>query len=510
VGVRVPPPAHSAADFRILREQRRRFNECAGMSCSLLFHLQGKSQVLFCTRNNDTISAYMNITQERIDDLNAVLKVSITPDDYKKSVDDALKKYSKKVNMPGFRPGMVPLNLVRKMYGKAVLADELNRLVADSVDKYITENKIEILGNPLPKAENDIDMNWEQPENFEFAFDMGLAPQFQLTIPPAHQFDFYEIEVSDNDINSEIDRLQRRHGDYINPEVSDYECSLYGTFAELDEQGDVLEGGISHQSFMLLDKVKDSEVRVSLTGLKAGDTVIFNPYTAMQNKEEVKYLLGLKPDDEREFNKPFRFTVERINKVTKAELNPEFFAKVYGEEVKDEAAFRERIKGEIAQGYRYESEHKLKHDIEDYFINELNINLPDEFLKRWIKHSNAKITDDQLSKEYNQYSRDLKWKMVENRIFREQDMKIEKEDLENYARHYIMDQYVRYGQAHLITDEKLEEMTQKFLSNQENIQPVVENITSRKVFEYLNQVISKKTQVKTYDDFMQILKEHVH
>jgi trigger factor len=452
----------------------------------------------------------MNITEERIDDLNAVLKVNITPDDYKKPVDEALRKYSKKVNMPGFRPGMVPLNLIRKMYGKAVLAEELNRLVADSVDKYITENKIEILGNPLPKAENDVEMNWENPADYEFAFDMGLAPQFQLTLPPAHEFTYYEIEISDADIDSEIDRLQRRHGDYINPEISDAECSLYGAFQELDANGEILIGGISHQSFILLDKVKDLDIKSSLIGLKIGDTVDFNPHTAMQNAEDVKYLLGLKPDDNRDTDKRFRFTIERINKVTKAELNAEFFNKVYGEEVTDETTFRNKIREEIAQSYRYESEHKLKHDVEDYFIDELNIHLPDEFLKRWIKHSNAKITDEQLATEYKAYSRDLKWRMVENRIFREQNMTIEKEDLESYAKHYIMDQYVRYGQAHLITDEKLNEMTEKFLANQENIQRIVENVTSRKVFDFLNQTLNKKTKSISYDAFMQMLKEHVH
>jgi trigger factor len=453
----------------------------------------------------------MNITQERIDDLNAVLKVSITPSDYKQPVDEALRKYSKKANMPGFRPGMVPMNLVRKMYGKAVLADELNRLVAESVDKYITENKIEILGNPLPKVENEIDMNWENPANFEFSFEMGLAPQFNLVLPPAHNFTYYEIEVSDADINTEVERLQRRHGDYINPEISDAECSLYGTFQELDAAGQLLEGGISNQSFMLMDKVKDLDIKNSLIGLKAGDQVVFSPFAALQNKEEVKYLLGLKNEDTADTNKPYRFTVERINKVTLAALNSDFFSKVYGDaEVADEAAFRNKIKEEIAQSYRYESEHKLKHDVEDYFINDLNINLPDEFLKRWIKHSNAKITDEQLATEYTTYSRELKWRMVENRVFREQNMTIEKQDLDSYAKHYIMDQYVRYGQAHLITDEKLEEMASKFLSNQDNVQRMVENITSRKVFDFMNLSLQKSVKKLSYDDFMAILKEHVH
>lgn len=453
----------------------------------------------------------MNITQERIDDLNAILKVKISPDDYKAPVDDALRKYSKKVSMPGFRPGMVPMTLVRKMYGKALLADELNKIVADSVDKYITENKLEILGNPLPKAENEIAIDWEKPNDFEFLFDLGLSPQFTLTLPPAHQFPFYEIEVANSDVDTEVVRLQRRHGDYTNPEISDASCSLYGTFTELDEKGEVKENGQTNQSFLLLEKVIDTAIRDSLIGKKAGDAVDFNPMTAFKNKSDVKYLLGIKEENEDLLNKNYRFTIERINNVAPAQLNEDFFNKVYGDgNVKTEEEFRNKIREEIAQSHKYESEHKLKHDVEDFFLSELKMELPDEFLKRWIKHSNPKITEEQLATEYNSYSRDLKWRMVENRIFREQNMTVEKEDLENYAKHYILDQYMRYGQAHLLTDEKLNEMSDKFLQNSDNIQRTIENITSRKVFDYLNGIILKDVKKMSYDEFMQILKEHVH
>ena len=453
----------------------------------------------------------MNITQERIDDLNAVLKVKITPEDYKAPVDDALRKYSKKVSMPGFRPGMVPLNLIRKMYGKALLADELNKIVADSVDKYITENKLEILGNPLPKEENEITIDWEKPVEFEFAFDMGLSPQFTLNLPPAYTFPFYEIEIADADAMSEVDRMQRRHGDYTSPEISDASCSLYGTFVELDEKGDVIENGHTNQSFLLLEKVIDTAIRDSLIGKKVNDVVDFNPFKAIQNKEDVRYLLGLKTDDEKDYNKTFRYTIERINKVVPAALNQELFNKAYGEgTVTTEEEFMNKIREEIAQSYRYESEHKLKHDIEDYFLQELKMDLPDNFLKRWIKHSNKKITDEQLTTEYNTYSRDLKWRMVETRIFKEQNMTIENEDVENFGRHYIIDQYVRYGQAHLLTEDKLQDMVQKYLQNSENVQRSMENISSRKVFEYLNSVLKKETKKMSYQDFMLMLKEHVH
>ena len=403
------------------------------------------------------------------------------------------------------------MNLIRKMYGKALLADELNKIVADSVDKYITDNKLEILGNPLPKAENEIAIDWEKPNDFEFLFDLGLSPQFTLSLPPAHHFPYYEIEISDADVNSEMDRLQKRHGDYTNPEVSDAGCSLYGTFTELDANSTVNENGHTNQSFLLLEKVIDTAIRDSLTGKKVGDVVDFNPMKAMQNKDDVKYLLGFKADEDQQLDKPWRYTIERINKVMPAALNQDFFNKVYGDgAVTTEEEFRNKISEEIAQSYRYESEHKLKHDIEDYFISELKMALPDEFLKRWIKHSNAKITDEQLATEYNSYSRDLKWRMVENRIFREQNMNIEKEDLENYAKHYILDQYVRYGQAHLLTDDKLQEMTDKFLKNSDNIQRTIENITSRKVFDYLNGILNKDIKKMTYVAFTEVLKAHVH
>src|SRR5436190_13479239 len=232
----------------------------------------------------------MNITQEKIDDLNAVLKIQLKPEDYKGPVDDAIRKYSKKVNMPGFRQGMVPVGMVRKMYGKALLADELNRLVAESVDKYITEQKLNLLGNPLPKPENDFEMNWEQPTDFEFAFELGLAPEITLTLPPKKTFTYYEISVDDKTINEEVDRLQKQHGDYLNPETTDADCSVFVKIEEL-ENGELKEGGLNNKAYMLIDKITDAKVKKQFIGKKIGDVIAFNPLTAIDDKTEVKYLL---------------------------------------------------------------------------------------------------------------------------------------------------------------------------------------------------------------------------
>lgn len=451
----------------------------------------------------------MNIVQEPIDALTAVLKVQLKPDDYQPKVNDALKKYSKKVNMPGFRPGMVPVGLVRKMYGKSVLAEELNRIVSDSVDQYIHEKNIQVLGNPLPRETNE-DINWENPGDFEFSFEMGIAPEVNLTLPPAHTFTYYEIEVSDAQVDEEVEKVRRRYGNYTSPETSDADCSIYGKFEELDAEGNVREEGISNSAFLLISKIRNLDVKNQFIGRKAGDTIDFNPMEAIGNKEEVRYLLGMQDGDVPE-GSTFRCTIERINKVVPADLDQDFFDRIYGEgTVADEAGFREKVRAEIAEGYRYESEHALKHELEDELLKATGLVLPDEFLKRWLKFSNEKITDEQLASDYSQYARDLKWRLIENKIFRDQNMEINEAEMEQYARSFVMDQYVRYGQAHLLTDEKLNELARKYLSNRESAQRVVESLSGRKVFEYLNQLISKDVKKVSHEEFTDLMAKHHH
>lgn len=453
----------------------------------------------------------MNIVQENIDALNAVLKVQLTPSDYKPKVDDAVRKYKKKVSMPGFRPGHVPENVVRKMYGKSLLVDELNRLVADSVDKFISDNNLQVLGNPLPKPENDLGVNWDEPGDFEFAFDLALAPEVKLTMPPAHTFTVYDIQVDEKVIDEEIDKLARRFGNYTSPEVTDGDCSVYGTFRELDASGNAVEGGVSNQAFMSISKIADEASRNKFIGISAGAVVVFNPVADIRMEDEVRYLLGVREGDLSLHNKDFSFSVERINKVEKAEFNQAFFDQVYGEgAVTDLAGFRERIRAEVAQGYGYEADNSLKHEMEDVLMKDANLSLPDEFLKRWLKHSNEKITDEQLAKEYHQYARDLKWRLIENKLYADQNMQISKEEIEHYARTMIMDQYIRYGQAHMLDDDKLKDLTARYLKNPESVQRVVENLSSRKVFEYVNQIVKKDVKKVTHDEFVDIMSRHLH
>ena len=368
-----------------------------------------------------------------------------------------------------------------------------------------------MLGNPLPKPENDFDLNWEAPSDFEFAFDMALAPSVNLTLPPAHTFTAYDIQVDEKVIDEEIDKLARRFGNYTSPETTDIDCSVYGTFRELDGNGADLEGGLTNQAFMSINKIGDESSRNKFLGLKSGDAVVFNPVSSIKAEEEVKYLLGIKEGNVSDYNKDFRFTIERINKVEKAEFNQAFFDQVYGDgAVTDLAGFREKIRSEIAQGYTYEAEHALKHEMEDVLLKETGLNLPDEFLKRWLKQTNEKITDEQLAREYSQYSRDLKWRLIENKIYADQNMQLNNEEIENYARALIADQYLRYGQAHMLDDDKLKELTARYLKNPESVQRVVENLSGRKVFEYLNQIVNKDVKKVSHDEFVDTMSRHMH
>ncbi len=453
----------------------------------------------------------MNIIQEKVDSLNAVLKVQIKPEDYKPALDTAIKKYSKQVNMPGFRKGMVPPSLVRKMYGKSLLVEELNKIVSDAVDKHINDNNIKVLGNPMPKPDNNFEMSLDNPADFEFAFEMGLAPEINITLPPSKTFTAYEIAVDSKIIDDEILKLQRRYGKYISPEISDADCSVYGTFQQLDADGNIAEGGHTNQSFILLEKITDSDVRSQFIGKKLMDVVTFNPVQAVKSSDEVKYMLGLKSEDLSNYDKNFRFTIERINKVENAELTTDLFDQLYGDgSVTDIEGFREKVKSEIAEGYRYESEHSIKHELEDALLHEANLQLPDEFLKRWLLSANDKITEEQLTLEYNQYARDLKWRLIENKIYSDNNMQINPEEIENYAKSLIVDQYLRYGQAHLLNEETLGDMVKRYLGDQNNIQKAIENLTGRKVFEHLNQIVKKDVKGVTHEEFVDLMSKHQH
>lgn len=449
----------------------------------------------------------MNITKEDVTQLNSLIRIKLTPSDYKNDVDTAIKKFRKSATMPGFRAGHVPEGMIRKMYGKSFLADELNRIVSKSLHEYLKENNLMVLGDPLPK-DTEHTNNFENPSDFEFLFEIGLAPAINFDVASIAAVDYYEIEVDDKRVETYIDDLRRKHGKFSNPEQAEESSILYGELAELDENGNVKEGGITSTTTLSVELVKDADTRKKLIGIKKDDTVVFNPNKAMQDVTEVAYMLRIDKDKAEKLTSDFQYKILSVNKVEKADINQELFDKVFGENtVTTEQDFRERVKADIAAMFRHESIHKFNHDTEDAILKQMNLSLPDEFLKKWIMTMNEKpITTEQLEKEYPSYSREMQWRMIENEIATKQNIKVEQEDLKQYAASVIMQQFGQYS----LGAEMIEDFANRYLQKQENVSKAAEAVKSKKVFDYLNQMVPKNVKNVTYEEFTHIVREHKH
>jgi trigger factor len=457
----------------------------------------------------------MEITKESIGELNEVVSIQLKPEDYKDKVDASIKKTRKGMSVPGFRQGHVPEGMVRKMYGKAILADELNKIVSESLNNFLLENKINILGNPLPVKENEngngSKNNWENPSEFEFKFELGLVPQFNLTLPPDHVFPYYEIAVDDSKVNEYIEDIKKRYGKHSQPDNSDANSVLYASFTEVDSNNAPVESGITTQTTLAIDLVKDKADKKNLVGLKKDDTVIIDIVKAMNNETEVSHMLKIAKDKVADVKNNFELKIISVNNVENAELNQELFDKVYGvDAVKSEEEFREKLKAEIFSMFAVESERKLQHDVQDELLNKFKVNLPDDFLKRWLLDANDKpITEERVEKEYNAYSTGMKWKLIEGNIVRQNNIRVTEEEIQNYSKQLIVNQFAQYGSSYL-TDEMIDGMIKRYLDKEENVNQVVESLTERKVFNYLSSIVKKDVKKVSYDEFLKVVKEHKH
>jgi trigger factor len=453
----------------------------------------------------------MEIKTESIGELNEVVKIQLKPEDYKGRVDATIKKTRKNVQMPGFRPGHVPEGMVRKMYGKSILLDELNKIVSESLDKFISENKIDILGHPIPYKQNFDNVNLDNPADFEFAFELGLAPKFNLSLPPAHTFPYYEVIIDDEKVETYVEDIRRRHGKYSTPDFADENSILYAVFTEVDNDNNPVENGISTSTTLAIDLIKDQEIKEKLIGIKKDDVIVIDLVKAMDNVPELSHMLNISKEKVLEIKNNFEVKVISVNRIEKADLNQELFDKAYGEgAVKTEEEFREKVRDEISAMFAIESDRKLHHDIQDELLHE-KISLPDEFLKRWLLNTNDKpVSADQVENEYSNYAVLMKWKLIENRIISANDIKISKEEINNFARQMILNQFSQYGNTSFLTDEMMAGMIKNYVSKEENVRKISESVLERKVFNYLASVVIKDIHKVTYDEFKKILSDHQH
>lgn len=447
----------------------------------------------------------MNIVQESVDELNAVLKVKVTPEDYKSKVDVALKDYTKKATMPGFRPGKVPASLVKKMYGKSILVEEVNKALNDNINKYISDNKLEILGNPMSKVEAEKTIDWDNQQEFDFLFELGLAPQIKVEISDKDKLVYYTIKADDTQIDKYVEEVTKRYGKITPQEVAAANDMLYGDLVELDANDQILPGGIFRSSSLFLERYKDNEVAKSLIGVKKDDKIVLDVVKLADNIADRAALLGVDKEVAEKITAKFQFTVKNISRLQPSELTEELFEKVYGkDQVKTVEEFRERIKNELVRIYEGESERKLYEDAVEAVKKKVVVKLPDEFLKRWLVVANDKpVTYEQVSAEYDRYAETLKWQLIENKIIKDNELTVTLEEASEHVRKLMREQYKRYN-INDIDEKELDETVKRVLSKEEETKRVYEQLYGTKVMEYFKTRFTLDKKEISFDDFSKL------
>lgn len=444
----------------------------------------------------------MLITKNNVDELNATLSLKLEPADYQSKVDAALKNYGKKVQLKGFRPGTVPTAMVKKMYGKSILAEEINKIINDAIYGYLKENNIEILGNPLPSEGNKDVADFDQPGDMEFFFDLGLAPQFNINLSSI-ELPYYSIKVDDKMLDQHITDLTRRHGKLENIEVAGEKDMLMVTFNELKENNEIKEGGIFHSSTVAIEYIEDADTKSKLVGAKPGDKIVVNPHKLSHGESDLAAMLGIDKSRVGEISDSFQITVNEIRHMLPAELNQDLFDKVYGAgTVNSVDEFKEKVKEELSRNFEGDSRNFFHREARISLINNIEIKLPETFLKRWIIASSEKpVNPHDLEHEFDHYADDLKWQLIENKIIRDHDLKIEREDILNYTKENLMELYARYNLP-MLDEESLTKHAESVLSKKEEVQNAVQRASTMKVINTIREKANLKFNEVSFDELM--------
>jgi len=433
----------------------------------------------------------MNISQEKIDSLNAVVTINIKPEDYQPRVEKAIKDHAKKAKIPGFRPGMVPPSHIKKMYGKSILVDEVNNLLSDTLNNYLNEQQLEVLGQPLPKMDDTKEYNWDFADNFEFNYEVGLAPAFDINFSSKDKVTQYVIKADKDTLDARITNIRKSYGKMTNPDVSADGDVLYADLVQLSPDGSVFEEGISNTTSVRLDQVQDAKIKKSLIGLKKGDEVTLDiQKTYDHDAVRIAAILKIDEDTAAEVKSNFRLTVKNVNRLEESDLNQEFFDKLFGEgKVTTEEGFREEITNEVEAMFAQDADRKLQNDLYKLAIDKATFQLPDEFLKRWLKVTNDKLSEEELVGGYDDFAKNLKWTLIENKIIKDNKIEIKYEEVFQAAKARLDAQFRMYSPQPL-SDEQLGQYTVQYLQNKDEANKIFEEVKALKVLDYLKSIVT--------------------
>lgn len=445
----------------------------------------------------------MNVIREDLNALNARLKVKVTPEDYQSKVSETLSKYRKTAKIPGFRPGHAPMGMIQKQYGKSVLFDEVSKMVTDAINNYISEEKLNLLGNPIPVEENGFSGDFSNPTDFEFVYEIGFPPQIDVSITKKDSFDFEKVDVNQDLINKQAEDIRRRYGKLVSSDEVKKKDLILGRFVELNDDKSVKEGGIDHTSSISLEFLDSNDARKMFVGKKVGDSIELNPDDVSKGPKDKAAMLGVKEDELENIGSLFSYTINEIKSMELADLNDELFLKLYPDAtVTNEDEFLARIKSDLEKMFEQDSDKKLYRTIYDSLMEKVNADFPDDFLKRWIKQVNDKpVTDEQIELEYDGYRNMLKWQLIEKTLFDKHNLVIDQMELVNFTKHLLRTNYSNYG-IFEVDEEELTQSAMKFLQDKKQTDAIISRLAEDKLINLFKTEASLKDKVVSYEDFV--------
>lgn len=449
----------------------------------------------------------MNISFENPDKINGLLTVTVEDADYKDDVEKTLKDYRKKANYPGFRPGMVPMGLIKKQFGTSAKMDAINKLVGDQMYKYIQDNKIQMLGEPLP-SEKQRPQDLEKDGPYTFAFDVAVAPEFKAELTEKDKIDYYNIKVDDALIDRQIDMFARQSGSYVKAEDFKNNDMLKGDLRELNADGSTKEGGITVEAAVLMpDYIKVDDQKKLFDGCKPGDIITFNPRKAYpDNDSEVSSLLKIERNEVAAHTGDFSYQITEISRFQPHEVNQELFDNVYGKDnVKSEAEFRKAIAEGLKAQLATDSDFKFIQDVRAYLEKKVGeLTYPDTLLKRIMKNNNKDKDDEFVNKNYEASVKELTWHLIKEQLVAANNIKIEDADVKDAAKEAARAQFAQYGMNN-VPDEYIENYSAELLKKQESVQPLVDRAIDRKLTAILKGVVKLNEKETTLDDFNKLM-----
>lgn len=449
----------------------------------------------------------MKISFENPDKVNGLLTLTVEEADYKENVEKTLKNYRKKANVPGFRPGMVPMGMIKRQFGTTAKVDEINKLLGEQIYKYVKDNNIQMLGEPLPSDKQEpVDMEEEAP--YTFMFDIAVAPEFKAELTGDDTIDYYTITVDDKIIDQQIDVFASRAGHY--DKVEDYQANdmLKGDIRELDENGNTKEGGITVEGAVLMPEyIKVEDQKKLFDGAKLGDIITFNPKKAYPESDiEVSSLLKMKKEEVADLTADFSYQITEISRYVKAEVNQELFDQVYGKDViKDEKDFREKIAEGLKAQFAVDSDFKFIQDVRKYLVDKVGaLTYPDALLKRIMLNNNKDKGEEFVEKNYEQSIKELTWHLIKEQLVKANGIKIEDADIEETAKEAAKAQFAQYGMNN-IPEEYIENYAKDMLKKREYIDSFVDRSIDRKLTEILKNVVKLENKTATLEEFNKMM-----